>query len=280
MMNERYTNEELVVRLWDKEEVKDLMSRRCYYKQNDWRQKELDELWVTTEEYRKTASLANNLGYFVGMEDIKAYYVDGLLEKRQAQLELVKKSVPGAELGNSVMNAHTYHTIMVELAGDGKTARYLAYDHGHQTDPLEDGTAKGYWTSGHILADLVKEEGAWKIWHIKGMHDLSIPAEPVPGAMGGGFGGPPPEEEGEGGPPPEGGEGPKGPGGPPKMPDLGPDPYEDDYGIPTVPAKYVVKYAWNDLPKQMPNTYTPNETYDPKKSYGPDGHPDPLRSWR
>ena len=44
MMNQRYTNEELVTRLWDKEIVKDLMARRCYYKQNDWRQRELDEL--------------------------------------------------------------------------------------------------------------------------------------------------------------------------------------------------------------------------------------------
>lgn len=280
MMNARYTDEELVVRLWDKEEIKDLMSRRCYYKQNDWRQQELQELWVADPEYQATASLSNNLGYFVGMADITAYYVDGIAEKRQGQLEMVKANYPDAQYGNSVMNAHTYHTVMVELAGDGKTARYLAYDHGHQTDPQPDGTAKGYWTSGHILADLVKEDGVWKIWHIKSMHDLSIPAAPVPGAGGGGFGGPPPEEDGEGGPPPEGGEGGPGPGGPPKMPDLGPDPYEDDYGTPTIPKPYVVKWAWNDLPKQMPNTYTPNETYDPKLSYGPDGHPDPLRSWR
>lgn len=276
MMNQRYTNEELVVRLWDKEEVKDLMCRRCYYKQNDWRQRELDELWVRDAEYQASASLANNLGYFVGMDDIKTYYVDGIAGKRQAQLELVRKTIPDAQYGNSVMNAHTYHTVMVELSGDGKTARYLAYDHGHQTDPQPDGTAKGYWTSGHILADLVKENGVWKIWHIKSMHDLSIPAAPVPGAGGNPFGGPPPEEEG--GEPKEGGPG--GPGGPPPQPDMGPDPYEDDYGTPTVAKPYIVKYAWNDLPKQMPNTYAPNETYDPRISYGPDGHPDPLRSWR
>jgi hypothetical protein len=279
MMNERYTDEELVVRLWDKEEVKDLMSRRCYYKQNDWRQRELEELWVTEDANKASASLSNNLGYFVGMEDIRAYYVDGIQAKRQAQLELVQKTRPDAKYGNSVMNAHTYHTVMVELAGDGQTARYLCYDHGHQTDPQEDGTAKGYWTSGHLLADLKKENGVWKIWHIKSMHDLSIPAAPVPGMAGPGFGGPPPEDEG-GGAPPEGGEGPGGPGGPPKMPDMGPDPYEDEYGTPTVAKPYIVKWAWNDLPKQMPNTYTPHETYEPSISYGPDGHPDPLRSWR
>lgn len=274
MINQRYTDEELVTRLWDKEEVKDLMSRRCYYKMNDWRQRELDELWVTDESYKASASLANNLGYFVGMEDIKAYYVDGIRDKRLAQLALVQQTRPDAQYGNSVMNAHTYHTVMVELSGDGKTARYLAYDHGHQTDPQADGSAKGYWTSGHILADLVKENGQWKIWHIKGMHDWSIPAAPVPGAAMG-FGGPPPEEEGEGGPPAGGG-----PGGPPPMPDLGPDPYEDDYGTPTVAKPYITKWGWNDLPKQMPNTYAPNETYDPAISYGPEGHPDPLRSWR
>ena len=105
MMNQRYTNEELVVRLWDKEEVKDLMSRRCYYKQNDWRQRELDELWVTDAGYQATASLSNNLGYFVGMEDIAKYYVDGIREKRLAQLELVQAARPDAQYGNSVMNA-------------------------------------------------------------------------------------------------------------------------------------------------------------------------------
>jgi hypothetical protein len=275
MMNARYTEQEQLTRLWDKENIKDLMSRRCYYKQNDWRQKELEDLWVQSPDHQATASLANNLGYFVGMGDISAYYVEGIRVKRQAQLELVQKTQPDAAYGNSVMNAHTYHTVMVELAGDGQTARYLCYDHGHQTDPQPDGTAKGYWTSGHLLADLIKEDGVWKIWHIKSMHDFSIPAAPVPGMAGPGFGGPPPED-GEGAPE---GEGP-GPGGPPKMPDLGPDPYEDDYGTPTVAKPYVVKYAWNDLPKQMPNTYTPHETYEPSISYGPDGHPDPLRSWR
>ena len=280
MMNARYTNEELVTRLWDKEIVKDLMARRCYYKQNDWRQKELDELWVKTPAWQEKMSLSNNLGYFVGPEAIRAYYVDGIAEKRAEQLALTKKQVPDAQTGNSVMNAHTYHTIMVELSGDGLWARYLAYDHGHQTSPREDGTPKGYWTTGHILADLIKEDGEWKILHIKQNHDLTLPAAPVPGAPGGMFGGPPPEEEGEGGPPPEGGEGPGGPGGPPPMPDLGPDPYEDDYGTPTVALPYVVKWAWNDLPKQMPNTYEPHESYDPKISYGPEGHPDQLRSWR
>lgn len=295
MMNERYSDEELVTRLWDKEQVKDLMCRRCYYKQNDWRERELDELWVQDPKYQATMSLSNNLGYFVGRADVRKYYVDGIKELRQRQQTYMQKTKPDAALGESVMNSHTYHTIILELSGDGKTCRYLAYDHGEQTAPNEDGEVKGYWTSGHMLADCVKENGVWKIWHIKSNHDWTIPGEAVPGAGGGfGFGGPPPAEEGEGGPPagkdegpggpPEGGEkgegGPGGPGGPPPMPDLGPDPYEDDYGTPTVALPYEAKWGWNDLPKQMPNTYTPHEHFEPSLSYGPEGHPDQLRSWR
>lgn len=277
-----YTNEEQVTRLWDTEDVKDLMARRCYYKQSDRREEELQQLWVQDPELQKTASLANNLGYFVGMDDIRNYYVTGIQARRQEQLAAVQQAFPEAQYGAGVMNAHTYHTVMVELAADGKTARYLAYDHGTQTDPQPDGSAKGYFTSGHMLADLVKENGSWKIWHIKAMHDWTIPAEGVPGAGGFGFGGPPPEDA-EGGAPggPDDGPGePGGPGGPPPQPDMGPDPFEDDYGTPTVALPYRAQYGWNDLPKQMPNTYAPHETYDPSVSYGPDGHPSRLRSWR
>ena len=292
MMNQRYTEEELLTRLWDKEEIKDLLSRRCYYKQNDWRERELRELWVSEPEHQSTASLSNNLGYFVGFDDIRAYYVDGIRAKRLEQQALAQKQDPSAVVGQGIMNAHTYHTIILELSGDGNYARYLAYDHGHQTGPTGEGVMKGWWTSGHMLVDCVKEADGWKIWHIKSNHDWTMPAEGTPGGGGFGFGGPPPEGEGEGGPPADGAGGPpdegaggppgggEGPGGPPPQPDLGPDPYEDDYGTPTVALPYEPKWGWNDLPKQMPNTYTPHETFEPSLSYGPEGHPDPLRSWR
>ena len=52
----KYTDEELIQRVWDVEEVKKLCAKRCYYIANDWRQKELDELWVTGEEAKKTGA--------------------------------------------------------------------------------------------------------------------------------------------------------------------------------------------------------------------------------
>ena len=52
----KYTDEELLVRILDKEEIKNLMARRAFYRANQQRRRELDELWVATEEYRKSAS--------------------------------------------------------------------------------------------------------------------------------------------------------------------------------------------------------------------------------
>ena len=64
------SNEERIVRVWDIEQVKDLMSRRTVYDCNGQHQEELDELWVQVPENQKTASFGRNWGYYVGMEQI------------------------------------------------------------------------------------------------------------------------------------------------------------------------------------------------------------------
>ena len=72
----QFTVEETMRRVWDVEEIKKLMGRRVYYIANEWRARELDELWVREPEHQKTASFGRNTGYYVGMDAIRAYYVD------------------------------------------------------------------------------------------------------------------------------------------------------------------------------------------------------------
>ena len=67
-MSRTFTTEETMLRVWDVEEIKKLMSRRVYYIANEWRARELDELWVSDPEHQKTASFGRNTGYYVGME--------------------------------------------------------------------------------------------------------------------------------------------------------------------------------------------------------------------
>lgn len=78
----QYTEYEQAVRLWDTEQVKDLLARRAYYLSGDRRAEELQDLWVQDYYHRKTASLGSNWGFYTGMAEIRKFYV----ETRKQQL--------------------------------------------------------------------------------------------------------------------------------------------------------------------------------------------------
>ena len=131
-----------------------MANKRVYYMINEWRGQELQDLWVTDPAYQATASFGKNTGYYVGMDNIRSYYV----------------TKHAADLGDGVgtMNAHPISTGLVELAGDGKTAKGLWYSIGQDTYPNGDGTAKALWNTGKVAIDFVRRGDAWKIWHIVG----------------------------------------------------------------------------------------------------------------
>lgn len=63
---------------------------------------------------------------------------------------------------------HYICTPIIEVAGDGKTARAKFDSPGHETQIDGKGGRKAYWTWGSYSADFIKEpDGQWKIWHLK-----------------------------------------------------------------------------------------------------------------
>lgn len=226
MKKDSYTLGEQIVRIWDKENIKDLMSRHAYYQTNDLRAEELDRIWVSEPENMKSCSLANNYGYFVGMDAIRKYYVEEYEPYSQA---------------DGTMNIHTVNTPLIYLAEDGKTAKFLGYDCGQQATGSEDLSAEAYFNFGLIFADLIKENGKWKLWHLILEHDASVPV-----------------------------------GGDPRGLDaralFGEDPWDKHVGEPTIPVTvYDPFYGWADLYKKMPKEY---DSYTPEYGYGPEGqHP-------
>lgn len=147
MCNRTYTDDELIRRVWDVEEIKKVANKRVYYQANEWRRKELDELWV--RDNGATASFGSNTGYYVGKESIARWYTAG------------DRSV-------GCLTHHPVTTGLVQLAGDGKTAKGLWYFIGHETVP-----GKAMWVTGKVAIDFIKEGGAWKIWHVVEANDLS-----------------------------------------------------------------------------------------------------------
>jgi hypothetical protein len=172
MAKKKYSNEELINRVWDIEEIKKLAYRRVYYIAGDKRQEELDDLWVTNPKYQRTASFGRNWGYYVGIDKIKKYYVT----KHRADLRAQKKESGQGALNVGNIYAHPLSTALVELAQDGKTAKGLFYSIAQETKAKPDGTADARWILEKVGMDFVKERNGWKIWHIVIAMDLNCEA--------------------------------------------------------------------------------------------------------
>ena len=59
-----FSDDEQIRRVWDMEEVKDLMARRAYLYMQDMRREELETLWVRQPELKASAVFGSNWGFF------------------------------------------------------------------------------------------------------------------------------------------------------------------------------------------------------------------------
>lgn len=241
----QFTDDELIVRIMDKEAIKKLMARRAFYYANNQRRRELDDLWVSSREYRSSASYGRNWGYYVGMDSIANYYVLEHSKKQYAELAAIHENNPAVTVDNQNLGwgctaFHTVTTPMLYIAGDGKTARGLWYSAGQETIMQADGTAKAYWTMDNMSADFVKENGDWKIWHLVVCSDFFVEAgtDFKVGTL---------------------------------EPLTGPDPFRDEFGAPDIPMTvHNPRYNLSDNYPPMPLPY---DTYTVAGSLAPEGHP-------
>ena len=218
MFRTNYSDDELIRRVWDVEEIKKLVYKRSVYIANDWRARELDELWVKEPEHQATASFGKNIGWHVGMDAIRGWY-----DKQH---------------GDGYMAFHPATTGLVELAGDGKTAKGLFYSIANETESNGDGTAKALWMPEKVAFDFIREGDEWKIWHLVAAVDLVSEAG---------------EDYSQQDP----------------YPNYASDPVMVEFGEPTV--KQLIHDGtfnwWDDYPA-MPEPY---ETWSDDISYGPEG---------
>lgn len=221
-MTRTYTDDELIRRVWDVEEIKKLVYRRGVYIANGWQARELKELWVSDPGLQKTASYGKNTGWYVGLDAISAWYVK--------------------PHGAGYMAYEPASTGLVELAGDGKTAKGLFYCIGQLTQAGPDGRVKALWTPHKAGFDFVKENGQWRIWHVMEAVDLVNEAG---------------RDYGEQSP----------------YPDYENDPIFADFGTPTVPCLcHDAAFNWWDDYPPMPEPY---DTFSDDISYGPEGYKPP-----
>ncbi len=131
---------------------------------------------------------------------------------------------------------NTATTPLVYIADDGKTARYLGYRLGFVSTPRSDSEADTYLDFGRIFADLIREGDTWRIWHLVLEHDHTVTAGEDYAQL-------PPMDTN--------------------------DPLYAAFGTPTVERNvHDPLFGWEYTYADMP---TPYDTFDGKKSYGPEG---------
>ncbi len=240
-----FNDDEMIRRVMDKEELKNIIGRRAFYAANDQRDRELAELWVTGRDAGQTACLGANWGYYIGMDAIRRHYVNDYVQQQYDDLAAIAAKntniqVNNLNLGWGCTHFTTATTPLLRIAGDGKTARGLWYCVGQDTRAKADGSAEAWWIYQTMGVDFLHENGQWKIWHLVECLDyvcqagVSFQAGSVDGI---------PEEQ----------------------------IFVDRFGTPTISMTvHNPRYNWGDNFPSMPMPYF---TFNSENSYGPEGNP-------
>jgi hypothetical protein len=142
----------------DINEVQKLMSRYVYMHEVG-RDPEFTDLLFAKKTPGVSWEVAH-MGYFTGRDGIKKVLdAHGIMSK-----------------GPGKMFIHTLTTPVIEIAGDGKTAKGVWISPGAETI-TDEKTKKplGAWAWTKYGCDFVKEDGEWKLWHYHVYRILLIP---------------------------------------------------------------------------------------------------------
>jgi hypothetical protein len=160
----------------DRQEIENLMARRAMFHSIGRNEQEL-ALWSTDSEIR----WAQNQGCWIGREAIENYYVTVNYAMQKAQLAAMSAANPAIKndfnknryIGNNVY--HLLTTPLIEVAGDGQTAKAFWYTPGVILSSVDGLTSQGInmWEKYHV--DLVKEQGQWRFLHIQVSTDWAAP---------------------------------------------------------------------------------------------------------
>lgn len=130
---------------------------------------------------RADVCLRFNDGSYVGAEAVRAYYA-AQAENTAAISRFLRALFPeklGGMDEEQLYGVGQFHglpitTPVVEIAGDGETARGLWHVHGSDNTVGIYG-ALSWWKLGFLAIDFRKENGQWRLWHVFHAEDVVAP---------------------------------------------------------------------------------------------------------
>lgn len=143
------TFEEMAQRQADVREIQNLVAKFQYWHHCDMHE-EVFDLYAKRDDIKAQVA---NWGIYVGQEGVARLMI-GVQRWN--------------EHGNRTGRTHTNTLVnpIIEVAGDGKTAKGLWCCTGANTSPNRaEGTFQAQWSYSRFAVDFIKEDGKWKIWH-------------------------------------------------------------------------------------------------------------------
>ena len=135
-------------RLADIHEINNVASAHEYYHSAWLHKDEIENAWSKREDI----SWTNNTDRYANRKSFWRFYVDNL------------KTFPS----KGTLAYHMLTTPIIEVAGDGKTAKAIYMSFGNVAGPgMNGGPAQAQWTEEKYGMDFIKEDGHWKIWHLR-----------------------------------------------------------------------------------------------------------------
>ena len=169
-----YTTEELTARWEDQRAIKNLMGKyvNCVILNRE------QDIYGLFWSGREDVSLMFNDGAYQGAEAVSAYYQachdrNALVAKlMQARFpEVLGGKSPEEIYGVGPFKVKPMACPVIEVAGDGRTAKGLWYCQGAYNDVEACGPV-ARWTWGYFAADFVREAEGWRLWHLQYLNDV------------------------------------------------------------------------------------------------------------
>jgi hypothetical protein len=179
-------------------ECEKLMGLHCYWHAAGIHREEIEQYWTRDE----ALTWAHNFGQMKGIENYTACYADAQEANAKAYYALLEPIYPElrdvADRRALVEEAmHLLTSPIIEVAGDGRTAKGLWYTPGCIFSTLTPGrTREGTWIWERYGADFVLEDGRWVYRNLKVCCDIAGPMDERGWALAEGPAGPPPEDDG------------------------------------------------------------------------------------
>ncbi len=176
-MNRNFTPEELLTRWEARRILQNIMGKlsQSYLMMEE--AQIYDRFWSKRED----VALGVNTGWYSGAAAVQGYY-DALGRKIQLASDILADTFPEKLAGKTKeelygvgqLGVKPVDTFVLEIAGDGQTAKGLWSLHGTYADMTPSGPVS-YWDWGYYCVDFILEGEDWRIWHMQYLTDINCP---------------------------------------------------------------------------------------------------------